>query len=359
MPGRPRSEVAAVTGYVPGKAVEAVTQETGITDVVKLASNERSASPAPSVVEAMSAAAAGTNRYPDNRAEGLRARLAAQIGTTPETIAVSSGSVGLLQQITSAYAGPGRDVVFPWRSFELYPILTQLSGARAITPPLDDGWAFDVPALIDAITPDTTLMHLATPNNPTGTVLSRTELDSILDAVDEDVIVVVDEAYREYLDADPWDPAELVANHPNVIHLRTFSKAYALAAARVGWCHAHPEVIATLHATQPPFPVTSMGLAGAAAALDAVDELSTHIEQVRGERRRVSEQVRSLGYEPPVDQQGNFVWIPTVEALDVTAELEQRGVVVRPFAGEGIRVTIGEPWENDRFIDALTAVNAV
>ncbi len=355
MVGRPRPEVAAVAGYVPGKAAEAVAQETGLTDVVKLASNERSAPPEAALVAAMSAAAGTANRYPDNRAMSLRTRLAADLGAEVDTIAVSSGSVGLLHQITAAYAGPGRDVVFPWRSFELYPIFSQLSGARTVTTPLTDTWSFDVDALIGAVTPDTTLINLATPNNPTGSVLDREQLDRILESVDDDVIVVVDEAYREYLDQDPWD---LVVEHPNVVHLRTFSKAYALAAARVGWCHGHPEVIAAIHATQPPFPVTAMGLAAAEAALDAVDELAAHVAEVRSERARVMASLTDSGWAPPAGQQGNFVWIPTVDALDVTAALERQGVIVRPFAGEGIRVTIGEAWENDRFLDALGTLSS-
>lgn len=356
MVGRPRPEVAAVAGYVPGKAAEAVAQETGRSDVVKLASNERSAPPEASLVAAMSAAAGTTNRYPDNRAMSLRGRLAADLGVDVDTIAVSSGSVGLLHQITAAYAGPGRDVLFPWRSFELYPIFSQLSGANTVTTPLTADWAFDVDALVAAVTPDTTLVNLATPNNPTGSALDRAQLEQILAAVDEDVIVVVDEAYREYLDDEPWDPVELVATHPNVVHLRTFSKAYALAAARVGWCHGHPEVIAAIHATQPPFPVTAMGLAAAEAALDAVDELAAHVTDVRSERARVIAALGAAGWAVPTGQQGNFVWIPIPDALDVTAALERQGVIVRPFAGEGIRVTIGEGWENDRFLDALATI---
>lgn len=352
MIGRPRAEVSAVAGYVPGKSKEAVEQETGITDVVKLASNERTAPPASAVSEAMAAAAGQTNRYPDNRAVELRSLLAARLGVDIDSIAVSSGSVGLLHQITAAYAGPGREVAYPWRSFELYPIFTKLSGAREIATPLDGGWAFDVQALVDAVTPDTTLINLATPNNPTGTALTPAQLQYVIDSVPDDVIIVVDEAYREYVVADLWDPVALVAAHPNVIHLRTFSKAYALAAARVGWCHAHPEVISCIHATQPPFPVTNMGLAGAAAALADAEALESHVEEVISERARVIEVLTGRGWQIPGSQEGNFVWLPTAGALDLTAELERKGVIVRPFAGEGIRVTIGQPHENDRFLDA-------
>lgn len=353
MIGRVRPEVLSVAGYVPGKAKEAVQQATGISDVIKLASNERTAPPDGPVADAMAAAARGTNRYPDNRAVALRTVLAQRIGTTVDSIAVSSGSVGLLQQITAAYAGPGRDVLYPWRSFELYPILTKLSGANEITTPLTADGAFDVEALIAAVTPDTTLINLATPNNPTGTALTPVELKRILDAVPDDVMVVVDEAYREYVVGDLWDPVELVAAHSNVIHLRTFSKAFALAAARVGWCHAHPEVITTIHATQPPFPVTAMGLAGAIAALADTDALSAHVDEVISERRRVIAEVIGAGWTPPASQEGNFVYLPTPDALAVTAHLESHGVIVRPFAGEGIRVTIGQSHENDRFLAAL------
>lgn len=353
MIGRPRPEVSAVAGYVPGKSKESVEQETGITDVVKLASNERTAPPASSVAAAMATAAGHTNRYPDNRATVLRSALATKLDVSIDSIAVSSGSVGLLQQITAAYGGPGRSIAYPWRSFELYPIFTKLSGAREIPTPLTDDWAFDVDALIAAIAPDTSIINLATPNNPTGTALTPAQLEQVIEAVPDDVIIVVDEAYREYVVADIWDPVELVAAHPNVVHLRTFSKAYALAAARVGWCHAHPDVIACIHATQPPFPVTNMGLAGALAGLADVEALESHVEETIAERARVVEALRSKGWAIPSSQEGNFVWMPTTDAVDITASLEQKGVIVRPFAGEGIRVTIGQPHENDRFLDAL------
>ncbi len=343
----------AVAGYVPGKSKKAVEQETGITDVVKLASNERTASPTSSVSAAMAEAARHTNRYPDNGAVVLRSALAANLGVDINTIAVSSGSVGLLQQITAAYAGPGRDVAYPWRSFELYPIFTKLSGAREIATPLTDGWSVDVEALVDAVTPDTTLIKLATPNNPTGTALTSAELQFIIDGVGDDVIILVDEAYREYVLADLWDPVDLVDRHPNVVHMRTFSKAYALAAARVGWCYGHPEVISCIKATQPPFPVTNMGLAGALAALSDTEALEAHVEEAIAERARVVAELRSRGWDIPSSQEGNFVWMPTADAVELTQSLESKGVIVRPFHGEGIRMTIGRPHENDHFLDAL------
>ncbi len=365
MIGRPRPEVTAATGYVPGKAKEAVQLATGIADVLKLASNERTAPPSERVAGAMAAAAKATNRYPDNRAVSLRNALAAELSTTSGTtidigsIAVSAGSSGLLTQLTNAYAGPGREVVYPWPSFEYYPILADLSGAKSNVVPLRPDWGFDIDGLINAVTPATTLMFVATPNNPTGTALTKTDLDRLLQAVPDDVIVVIDEAYREYVVADLWDPVDLVTTHPNVVHLRTFSKAHALASARVGWCLAHPEVIECIHATQTPFAVTTMALAGAEASLGEPEALKGHTGQTISERQRIVAALQALGWAPPESQEGNFVFLPTKNAMDLASALETSGIIARPFADTGIRVTVGEPHENDRFLDALSPLSPV
>ncbi|NOX29177.1 MAG: aminotransferase class I/II-fold pyridoxal phosphate-dependent enzyme [Actinobacteria bacterium] len=363
MIGRPRPEVTAATGYVPGKAKEAVQLATGVADVLKLASNERTAPPSERVAAAMAAAAKATNRYPDHRAVSLRNALAAELSTASgttvgiESVAVSAGSSSLLMQLTSAYAGPGREVVYPWPSFEYYPILADLSGAKSNVVPLQPDWGFDIDGLIGAVTPATTLMFVATPNNPTGTAIAKSDLNRLLEAVPDDIIVVVDEAYREYVVPDLWDPVDLVTAHPNVVHLRTFSKAHALASARVGWCLAHPEVIECIHATQTPFAVTTMALAGAEASLGELEALKDHTGQTISERQRIVAALQSLGWTPPQSQEGNFVFLPTNDATGLAGALETSGIIVRPFADTGIRATVGEPHENDRFLDALSRLS--
>ena len=356
MPAHPRAAVAALPSYRPGKGAAQAEAEHGITGAIKLASNETPWGPLPAVSEAVADAAAGANRYADHRATELRRALAEARGLRPEQVTVGCGSVGLLQQLLLAYGEPGAEIVYPWRSFEVYPVYTRLVEAVEVLVPLRDHTT-DVDALVAAVTERTRLVLVANPNNPTGTAVPMAELARVADALPDGALLVVDEAYHEFADPSLGDPVEtFVGVRDDVVVLRTFSKAHGLAGLRVGYAMGDPEVIATIDKTLFPFAVNAAAQAGALAALAHEDEVLERCAAVVGERGRVLATLRKAGHEVP-DPQANFVWLPLGERTDkVYLALEQQGVVTRPFTGEGIRVTIGLPEENDRFLAAYTSV---
>lgn len=350
--GGVRPAVEAMPVYRPGKAAEQAEAEHGITDAIKLASNENPFPPVPSVVEAIASAATSVNRYCDHLAVDLRTAIGEFVGLDLDHVAVGCGSVGLLQQLCMTYLDPGDQVVYPWRSFEAYPVMVQMMNAEARQVPLVDH-AFDLDQVAAGIGDRTKIVMLATPNNPTGTAVSVDQLRTFLAKVPDDVMVLVDEAYREFLDPSFGDPVELIADHPNVIVSRTFSKAYGLAGVRVGYFAARPEVIDQVNKVLAPFAVNGLAQAAALAALEARDEYEPFLQTLRDERGRVVAALTDAGWTLP-DAQANFVWLPLGErTTDVYVAMEKLGVVTRPFAGEGVRVTIGSPEENDRFLAAL------
>lgn len=350
-----RPAVDAMPVYRPGKAAEQAEEEHGISDAIKLASNENPFPPVPSVVQAMTSAASQVNRYCDHLAVDLRTAIGDFVGLDMDHVAVGCGSVGLLQQLCMTYLDPGDQVVYPWRSFEAYPVMVQMMAGTAIEVPLVDH-AFDLDAVAAAVTDRTKIVMLATPNNPTGTAVSVDELCSLLHKIPDNVVVLVDEAYREFVDPAFGDPVELIVDHANVIVSRTFSKAYGLAGIRVGYFVARPDVVDQVNKVLAPFAVNGIAQAGATAALAARDEYEPHLKLLRDERARVVTALTNAGWQLP-GTQANFVWIPLGERTgDVYVGLEKLGIVTRPFADEGVRVTIGSPAENDRFLDALAAV---
>jgi histidinol-phosphate aminotransferase len=322
---------------------------------VKLASNESPWPPLPSIAAAMTAAARDANRYPDHLATELRVRLADRFGVDPAEVAVGAGAVGLLFQLGTAFLDPGDEVVFGWPSFEAYPIVARLAGATAVPVPLRRQ-TIDGAAIAAAVTERTRLVLLASPNNPTGTALRRVELEHILAAVPDTCLVVADEAYREFVTGA--DVATGLADRgPNLVVLRTFSKAYGLAGARVGYAIAAPDVVRALDKVLVPFAVNAMAQVGATTALgvDEWDLLEPRIEATVAERARVASRLRTTGWSVP-DPQANFVWLPTgAAAVPLAHAMEARGVVTRPFEDVGVRVTIGQPAENDAFLAAFEA----
>lgn len=354
--GRPRPSVAALPAYRPGKAASQAEEEHGISDAIKLASNENPQAPIEAVQRAIRDAAGGANRYADHRATELRETLAYWLGVDADQVTAGCGSVGLLQQLFLTYVDPGDEVVYPWRSFEVYPVYTQLVGGVAVTPPLVDH-AFDLDAVVAAVTPKTKLVLLATPNNPTGTALSTVELSDAVEAIGQDTIVVIDEAYREFVDPAYGDPVtDLVPNHPNVVVTRTFSKAHGMAAVRLGYAVGHPEVISSIDKTLFPFAVNGVAQAAAIAAIGSIAEIRQRVGVILEERERVAGVLGAAGWRMPRSE-ANFVYLPLGDrAEEVNLALERRGVVVRPFPGEGIRVTIGSAAENDRFLTALADI---
>ena len=342
--------------YKPGKSAEVAMAEHSLDSAIKLASNENPFDPLPSVRDVMFKAVSGVNRYPDHRATALREALAARASVGVEQVTVGCGSVGLLQQILLSYVDPGDPVVYAWRSFEAYPVYTATVGGRSVQVPLVSD-AFDMAAVTKAAGPGTKVVLVTSPNNPTGTIVTHDEMVALLDAAPAGCLVVLDEAYYEYV-TSPHAPRalELLARYPNLLVLRTFSKAYGLASLRVGYAFAHPDVVAAVDKTLIPFAVNGIGQAAALASLDAQTELDDRVRATLAERSRVASALEGLGYTFP-DQQANFIWLPVRErAAAMTLALETRGVVTRPFAGEGCRITIGSPEENDRFLAAVATI---
>jgi len=356
--GRVRPSVAALAAYRPGKAASQAEEEHGITQAIKLASNENPYGPAPSVVAAIQAAASGVNRYSDHRAVDLRAKLGEWLGVDADQVGVGCGSVGLLQQLCLTYLDPGDEVVYPWPSFEAYPINVKMMTAVPITTALVDH-AFDLDAVVAAVTDRTKLVMLATPNNPTGTAVSTAELASMLDNIPDDVVVLIDEAYREFSDPALGDPiTDLLPSYRNVVVSRTFSKAYGLAGLRTGYVVADAELILDLDKVLLAFASNMLAQVASLAVLDALDEIQPVIDLLLAERGRVESALVAMGWDLP-KANANFVYIPVGERTnELHMGLEKRGVVTRPFPGEGIRVTIGSPDENDRFLATLAEATA-
>jgi len=335
---RLRPELAELPVYVEGKTVAGA---------IKLASNETVAPPLPSVRAAVEAALGSLNRYPDNGYAALRARLACHVGVAPEQISVGAGSVSLCQQLIQITAGPGDEVLFGWRSFEVYPLQVRVAGATPVAVPLTEH-TFDLDAMAAAITERTRLIFVCNPNNPTSTVVDPAALAAFVAAVPPHVVIALDEAYVEYIrDGSAPDSLALVRAHPNVVVLRTFSKAYGLAGLRVGYAVAAPEVVAALGQVYVPFTVSSLAQIAAIASLDAADELLARTDALVAERTRVAAGLRDAGFAVPPSQ-ANFVWLPLAErTAEFVAAAADARIVVRPYGTDGVRVTIGSPQEND------------
>src|SRR3954453_2436020 len=359
-----RPAVQQLPAYKPGRNPADLAREIGVATAVKLASNEVAFPPLPAVVQALAAAAGETNRYPDNGAVVLTQALAERYDVDPGQVVTGCGAVMLCQQLAQSYNDPGTSIAFAWRSFEMYPLLAQVAGAHSVPVPLAPGRpggpadTHDLEALAAAVDGTTRLVFVCNPNNPTGTAVRRAELERFLDAVPADTLIVPDEAYREFVtDPDVPDGVELMRGRPNVAVLRTFSKAWGLAGLRVGYLLAEdPAVADAVRRTHLPFSVSSLAQAAAVAALASEDEVRRRCAAVVAERARLTEQLRGRGLTVS-DSQANFVWLPLGErTTEVAAALESRAVITRPFAGEGLRVTVGTPEEDDVFLAALDAV---
>jgi histidinol-phosphate aminotransferase len=353
---RPVPEVDGLPAYRPGRSSADALADHGVAGAIKLASNESPWGPVPLAAEAIARAAAEVRRYPDHLARALRGRLADHLGVDSSQVAVGAGAVGLLCQLALAYVGAGDEVVRGEPSFEAYPIFTRLAGGVDVAVANRDHH-LDIDAMAGALWPRTKLVLVANPNNPTGTAVPLAAIEGLADALPEGALLVVDEAYREFVtDPEAGSALDLAARRPNVAVLRTFSKAHGLAALRVGYLVGHPAVVAAVDKALIPFAVNSLGQAAAIASLDAVEEVNRRVAVVIAERHRVAAALAAAGWDVP-DPQANFWWLPTGEATTALATgLERAGVVVRAFPGLGLRVTVGEPADNDRFLAALARV---
>lgn len=348
---RTRRALDGVVAYKPGRPP--VVPE-GVTSY-KLSSNENPYPPLPSVREAIAEAAAHVNRYPGMDMYELRSAVAKRWGVSEDQVVPGGGSSGVLNQIVSATVEAGEEVVYAWRSFEMYPVLVGLAGGRSVQIPLRANGTHDLDAMARAITDNTSLVFLCSPNNPTGPVIGHDEAVAFMEKLPADVLVAVDEAYIEFnRDESALNSAEMFARFPNVVVCRTFSKAYGLAGLRVGYGIAWPQVAEVLNKTRLPFTVTDVAQTAAVASLQAEDELIERVDQVVAERERVEAALAEAGWELEPSQ-ANFVWFP---AGRHTAELAQAfdaaGLSVRPFADEGVRVTIDVPEANDLMVEVAT-----
>jgi histidinol-phosphate aminotransferase len=326
----------------------------------------------PGVVEAAAEAAARMNRYPDMGCTELYAALAERLQVPTQRLAAGTGSVAVLYHLLQAFCESGDEVVYAWRSFEAYPIAVSVTGATSVQVPLTADARHDLTAMAEAIGERTKVVIVCTPNNPTGPAVRPAELEAFLDRVPPHVLVVVDEAYREFVRAAPNDQrsdqhsdqhidqdggrnggdgvvdgVDLQRRRPNVVAMRTFAKAYGLAGFRVGYVVADETIAAAVRACALPFGVSSVAQAAAVASLQREAELLERVEAIVSERERVVAELGRHGWAVP-EAQGNFVWLPLGDRSgEFAAAAEDAGVMVRPFPGDGVRVTIGEPAAND------------
>lgn len=356
-----RPNLARIRPYTPGKPISEVQRELGLTEVIKLGSNENALGPSPRALEAMAAAAREVHLYPDTDHFMLKRALARRLDVAVEQVVMGPGSTSLIKYIAESFLRPEDEVIFPFPSFPMYPITTRLMDAQEVMVPVVGGY-HDLSTMARSVTARTRLIYLCNPNNPTGTTFSREQLDEFLGRVPPEVLVVLDEAYFEYADGAPGYPdgIDYVRQGRRMIVLRTLSKVYGLAGLRVGYAVTQPEIAACLRKVREPFAVNSIAQAGALAALDDVDHLQKTLQSVAAGREQIYAACADLGldYAPSL---ANFVWLHVGrDAAAVGRDLLQQGVIVRPGdvfgEPEWLRVTVGTTAENARFCTALTAI---
>jgi histidinol-phosphate aminotransferase len=358
-----RPSVNALQPYQPGKPVEDVQRELGLARVIKLASNEGPFGPLPAALEAMRAAAADLNRYPDGGTYRLHAALAERHGVALEEDCAGAGADGCIDMLSQGILDPGDEVVLGWPSFPSYVIYARKQGAEARLVPLRD-LRYDLDALLDAVTPRTKLVYICLPNNPTGTTNTRDELDAYFERVPDHVLTVVDQAYYEYIDRDDYpDAVERYLKHGRrVVVLRTFSKIYGLAGERVGYAVGPPRCIAAMAKVRRPFDLTATAQLAAVASMGDDAEIARRRAVNAEGLERLDAILREHGLDP-APSVGNFVYVETgSDANELFERLLREGIIVRPLAGFGsptaIRVSVGTPEELDEFAAALGRVLA-
>ncbi|MGL4858100.1 MAG: histidinol-phosphate transaminase [Plesiomonas sp.] len=354
--------IRGLSPYQAGKPVEELERELGISNIVKLASNENPLGLAPSVQQALTQALSDLSRYPDANGFYLKQTLAAHFGTQEAQITLGNGSNDLLEMIARVFVSEQDEVIYAQHAFIVYPLVVQALNAHAVVVPARE-WGHDLSAMLAAITAKTKLIFIANPNNPTGTFLETAELADFLQQVPPHVMVVLDEAYTEFVPLARRSPSiEWVENFPNLIVCRTFSKAYGLAGLRIGYAVSHPEVAGLLNRLRQPFNCSSLALLAAQTVLADDAYLAASVENNRQGMQQLITfcQQKGIAYIPSL---GNFITLDMGQpAAPLYQQLLQQGVIVRPIAGYGmpnhLRVSIGLPHENQRFIDALTPLLA-
>ena len=352
--------VRAIAPYQPGKPISELARELGLNeaDIVKLASNENPLGPSPRALAAAQDALYDMALYPDGAGFALKAKLSEKLGVAPEQIVLGNGSNDVLDMAARAFLSPGASSVYAQHAFAVYPIATQTMGGQGIAVAAKN-YGHDLAAMRAAIRDDTRVLWIANPNNPTGTFLPWMEIEAFLETVPPHVLVVLDEAYGEYLPAsERCDTAAWLARFPNLLISRTFSKAYGLAGLRVGYGLAHADVIDLLNRVRHPFNVNAPALAAAEAALDDTDFLARSYALNTAGMAQLAAGLAELSIEI-VPSKGNFLLVKVGDAARINTELLKRGVIVRPVANYGLpeflRVSVGLAGQNARFLDALKA----
>jgi histidinol-phosphate aminotransferase len=357
-------KLSRIPHYEPGTSLDDARALAETPDAVKLASNESPFPPHPAVVEAISKAAADVNRYPDPEARALRREIANRHDTDPARIAVSNGSCEILLAAALALCEAGDEILYAWPSFSIYPHLPALSGAREITVPLAEGDVHDLDAMLEEVTAATQLLIVCNPNNPTGTHVPAERVAAFVESVPDRTTIILDEAYIDYQTRDDPDTTlDLLAKHPNVVLLRTFSKCHGLAGLRVGYALCSPQFRAAVDAVRQPFSVNSLAQAAATEAIRHQDDVVDRVERNLIERIFVEEELHEMGF-TTAESHTNFSWIDLgdLDEAEVVNSLAKAGVAVRPgsvLGGPGhLRVTYGTRAENERFHEALRSIAA-
>lgn len=343
-----RSSLSSIPSYKQGATPGAAEK------AFKLSSNENPYPPLDSVVAQLASELGAINQYPNAAAPELVGALSARLGVDPDTIALGAGSVEVAGQLIHATTNPGDEVVFAWRSFEAYPILTHVAGATPVMVPLDPNGGHDLAAMAEAITERTALVFICNPNNPTGTVVDSAAVDAFMARVPAHVLVVIDEAYVHFnTAAGSAIGLDFFRRYPNVAVLHTFSKAYGLAGLRIGYAVAPPEVAANLRKTAVPFGVTALAQRAAVLSLEHEDELQVRIDELVAGREALLATLRDAGINV-TDSQANFIWLSTgADTGTVDVALRAAGIWARAFPGEGIRISIGSVEANEAIATAV------
>ncbi|MDA0999967.1 MAG: histidinol-phosphate transaminase [bacterium] len=352
--------VENIVVYQPGKPIEELERELGISDSVKLASNENPLGPSPKAVEAIGRAIPDLHRYPDGGGFYLKEELAAHHGLSPEHFILGNGTNEVLEILAHAFFDPGDSVVFSEGAFIVYRIVSQLSGCDIRVAPMRE-FTHDLEQMAERVSDDTKAVFIANPNNPTGTAVGERALRAFLERVPETTLVVVDEAYFQYATREDYpDATQLFREFPNVVAMRTFSKVYGLAGLRVGYGAGHPDVISKMERVREPFNVNSLALAAAEAALSDTEHVEKTVRANTEGREFFVRELAALGL-PFVPTQGNFLMVEVGDGAEGTYEaLLREGIIARPVAGYGfprhLRISIGTAGENQRAIDALVKI---
>ncbi len=357
-------KLARMPGYQAGVPTGQVPEAIASGGIAQLASNESPFPPHPKVIEAIATAAGAMNRYPDPDATLLRRRIAERYETDPARVAVGNGSCEILLAAAEALCEPGAEILYAWPAFSMYPYLPALTGATEIRVPLGPGDVHDLEAMAAEVTAATQLLLLCNPNNPTGTHVPAAEVAAFCERLPSHVTVVLDEAYVEFqTHDDPDATVDLLADFPNLVVLRTFSKCYGLAGLRVGYALGAPRFRQAIDAVRQPFSVNALAQAAGAEAILHQDDVARRVESTIAERIRVEEGLGEIGLATS-ETHANFSWIDLgkAEEADVVAALAERAIAVRPGTPLGdpghIRVSYGTPAENDRFLSALREILA-